>query len=622
MSGLLALGLAIDTERRRTRFIWLGVFGMCAVGVLLSLSRGGIAAFTFGLLFLLLNLLRNHLKAPRSERAKGLAVGARWVGVALAFVAIASVFMADRLVRRFSEATSYRLKINIWPSAIDAFVDFWRTGMGRGAFEVAFTRFMPDHLGKTYTHPENFILQLITEVGVISIPLILLAGFALFHQWRGAVQSPTNLSVISAALALAVHNLFDFNLEYWGVALPLFVALGVSAATHQKAWVFKVPIKPVAYVAAGILGVALYFGNDDLRKQESELVTFYRNSSSSAEVQAKALSLIDRHPANYLPYTIAAAGWVEKQPVDPRQAIAFTNRSLYLFPRDFVAHQVTAKALRRLGKRPQAFLEYRLSYESAFDAPAILDECAQLGQNASELLECVPARVDDVSSLINLAARHHPQETGDACIQALNEMPLESSTPALAAQCAKQLLSIGRREDASALLDSVAQKMKDPSELAMGRAEVLCERNRCDQGVALLEEALQKSPTHFEITRELASRYIRLKRYEAARAIVVRTAAVTVDTPRRAALKVVEGEVDSALGQWDRAFNAFRIASSLEPTSARHYMASEALMRLRKVDDAWAELRAGQRLDSQDGAQAAEQRLKQMEPSASVQKMR
>ncbi|MBK7864875.1 MAG: hypothetical protein IPJ65_41015 [Archangiaceae bacterium] len=99
-------------------------------------------------------------------------------------------------------------------------------------------------------------------------------------------------------------------------------------------------------------------------------------ASTPADVRGQALPLIDAHPANYLPYALSAAACIEKKPVDPLQAIAFANRALFLFPRDFRSHQVAARALRRLGRRSQALLEYRLSYQSAFNSVDVLHECS------------------------------------------------------------------------------------------------------------------------------------------------------------------------------------------------------------------------------------------------------
>ncbi|MBK7864874.1 MAG: O-antigen ligase family protein [Archangiaceae bacterium] len=187
LCGILSVGLAIEAADRRFRALWLVSSAICSVGVLLSLSRAGIAAYCAGLLLFLIAIIATRHNRTPVDGEDLTTTALRWGGVALSVVVIGSFLLFDKLIERFKDTPTYALKLQIWPSAAAAAGEFWRTGMGRGVFEQGFTRFMPDHLGKTYTHPENFVLQLSSELGLLAAALVIaLSVVALIAQVRGA----------------------------------------------------------------------------------------------------------------------------------------------------------------------------------------------------------------------------------------------------------------------------------------------------------------------------------------------------------------------------------------------------------------------------------------------------
>lgn len=611
LGGTLSMALAIEEGDRLRRGLWLAAFAACSIGSLLSLSRAGIAAYCGSLLLFLAAIAvtrRSRKPNPEQDTTR---VALRWGAVALASVVAGVIVLFDRLAARFTDLPTYTLKLIIWPSALTASGEFWRAGMGRGAFEVGFTRFTPEHVGKTYTHPENFVFQLATELGVVlALGVVVVSAVGLVQLVRAGKKTPLELGVAVAAVALVLHNLFDFNLEFPGVALPLAVALGVAAGDAEELWGPRVPAWPIVIGVTTLACLGFFSGKADLRKQESALMDAYADASTPAEVVAAALPFVDRHPADYLPYSLAAAAYVHKKPADPLQALAFANRALWLFPKDPGAHQVAARALARLGRRSQALLEYRLSLQNAWSSQAVLDECVGYAKDKDELLACVPSERAYVELLLRRASG---DKAGDACLTALATLPVEEGTAAFAVQCAQLLIGLKRMDEAITVLDATAKAIGDKPELAIGKAEVLRQHGMPDEATTTLEDALKKSPAHYEITMALAHAYLAAKRFEAARAAVVKTTAVTTDSVKRATLKATEAQIDEAIGETERAVREYRAAAQLQPTAQRHYATAAALMKLRAFDDAWAEVRAGQRLDTSSGALAAEDNFKQTE---------
>ncbi|MBK7864876.1 MAG: tetratricopeptide repeat protein [Archangiaceae bacterium] len=196
---------------------------------------------------------------------------------------------------------------------------------------------------------------------------------------------------------------------------------------------------------------------------------------------------------------------------------------------------------------------------------------------------------------------------------ALTTVPVDSGTAPLAVQCAHLLIALKRIDEAIAVLDAAVLALGDQPDLSIGRAEVLREQGKPGEGVSALEKALERSPAHHDITVALAESYLAAKRFEAARAVVVRTTAVTTDSGHRATLKSLEAEIDLSIGELERAVRELRSAAQLQPSAKRHYATASALMRLHDFDEAWAEVRAGQRLDSRDGALTTEENFKVIE---------
>jgi tetratricopeptide (TPR) repeat protein len=551
----------------------------------------------------------NTAAPSSSEGPAGRAV--KWGAVALALLGAAVFMLFDRLAARFAETSTYALKLEVWPQAFNAAKDFWRTGMGRGAFEVGFTRFSVEHLGKTFTHPENFVLQLLSEMGFIAaLAVIALAGFALVRQLKGGKKSPLELAVAVAAVAVVLHNLFDFNLEFIGVALPLCVVFGVACGDTDGLWALKVRPAPMVAGLGALMAVAFFLGHRDLREQERDFLNSMPAVRTGDEARAAALPLIAEHPADYVWYSAVAAQLVEKRPLEPLQAIAFANRALFLYPRDFRSHHIAARALRALGHRSQALLEYRLAFVSSWSSSAALDECVRYAKDPAELRACVP---EEAWALDVLFAKAGGPLAADACVAVVTEAELRNDLAPLAVTCSKLLLHQQRLDDAIAVLDAAQKRAGASADLAIGRADILKAQARPDDAVATLENALKQAPAHFALTLALADAYMAGKRYEAARSVVVHTTAVTTDSKSRATLKTLEGDIDQAIGQLDRAVTEYRAAAQLVPTAPRHYAVAGVLMKQRAFDDAWAEIRAGQRLDSPNSASATEEMFKTLE---------
>lgn len=626
LCGTLCAGLSMESRSQRARLAWLSAWAVTAIGVLLSLSRGGIAAFCLAQVFFLGASLWFARRARRIETGRGEAYGrSGGLGTALRLalagtlvLGAAAAFLFERLSDRFTDTATYALKLDIWPHALEAAKEHWRTGMGRGAFELGFTRYPWEHLGKTYTHPESWPLQLLTELGVpLAVALVAVAGFAFIEAFRRSKKTPLELAVLCAVAFVVVQNLVDFNLEFPGVAVPLTVALGVLVGSVEHVRSVRLPIWPSVAVIGLVAVVGGIFGRGDLRAEEQALLTQAQAAKKSTEVKQLALDFIDRHPHDYLPWMVAAVAHLEKPPIDARNALAFATRALYLAPHDFQSHQVAAVALASLGQRGQALLEYRLAWHMALNTYAPLDDCLAFARGADELQQCVSLDAHGATTLVNRLRKHEQRvEVVRGFLKDLPEPDRTQVAGALAEAAVTSLMALGQEPKAQALIDEVAANFGPSPQLALASAEAARQAGKTADALERLEAAQKRWPTDFDVAVALARALMAAGKVEAARAAVLTANASTTEASKRAELKALEAECDVLLNRRERGLEGLRAAARLQARPEFSYRAAQVLMSLGRIDEAWAEVRAGQRADTSAGAVAADERFKQAELAA------
>ena len=118
-------------------------------------------------------------------------------------------------------------KLNILDWARPMMGDYRWFGVGRGAFETVYPAYRPVPGHMLWTHPENIVVQWVTEWG---IPVALAA--AVFFAWliRPARVGATRSAVVAGAWAglviLVLQNWVDFSLEIPSVAIAAVAILG------------------------------------------------------------------------------------------------------------------------------------------------------------------------------------------------------------------------------------------------------------------------------------------------------------------------------------------------------------------------------------------------------------
>lgn len=138
-------------------------------------------------------------------------------------------------------------RIAWWGEALEIARDHPVAGTGAGTFAIARLRVRDD--ATPVAQPHSVPLQLLADTGLVGLGLGLVAIVAAAFVVRGAVRlldgSDREVAVALAAapLALLLHALVDYDLDFVAVTAPVLVVLGALAAAGR----------PVASVRAGLV---------------------------------------------------------------------------------------------------------------------------------------------------------------------------------------------------------------------------------------------------------------------------------------------------------------------------------------------------------------------------------
>lgn len=601
LAATVSVSLALSAEVRAKAAPYLLAAMLSGAGVLLSLSRGGIAFFVFGQLLLALWAFRRRRQGERArdERWKR---GFTALGTLLAVLAVGTYLAVERIAREFGAGDTLNLsKVELWPSMVRAALRFPLLGMGRGAFEVAFTRYQAQPLPNTLTHPENVLLQLAAEWGASGLLLALAGAWAFGRLLRRESVSTQDFGVLAGVAALVLHNLFDFSLELPACALAALVSLGaVSRPDERQGGAWRLPSWHALAGAAACLLVSLaslFAGRHQLRDAEVELQGLLTSKAPRVQVRARGEALIDRHPADYLLYSLVGAAHAAEAPTD---GLAFVNRALYLRPLDARAHRAAARSLLTLGRRSQAFLEYRLAYQAG-DAASLREGMAR-ARSEAELVTLTPEDAKVAATvaqgLWGVASRREQALT----YLAWAREHFAGSPDALKLWLLEAEVRLQRRELplAAAAAEEAERRAPEALEPRVMRANVLQAGGRAEEALEALNELRSRFPGEVQLGFTLARHQLAAGKPRRARETLQQLSPFVSDFPMRSQLMVLEASCYAKEGLFARALDAYASAARLAP-NANHYFAMARIHESqRRFDSALRSLQSGLALLSPD----------------------
>jgi O-antigen ligase len=190
------------------------------VGLAASRSRGGLLAFLVSLAAL-----------PRAfHRAwRGLLV------ITLVLLASAAFVDLGPLRRGFESRGIHASRLVLWADILPMVRSFPVLGCGLNAFATAYPRHQTVLRAEWVGQAHNEYLQALVDTGILGVGLLVALLFLVLRAaWLAAPRSPLDAGILGALLALAVHNLVDFNWQIPANAATYasLAALAVRRAAH------------------------------------------------------------------------------------------------------------------------------------------------------------------------------------------------------------------------------------------------------------------------------------------------------------------------------------------------------------------------------------------------------
>lgn len=609
LGGTVCLGLAVSSESRDAMVGWgIGAVGT-GLATFLSMSRGGVGTMliTWGLVGTLLV----------ARRAGGLRNVIPWVLMGATLLAAAGLAFEELWARAETLDSVTKLqatKLEAWPMFAQAARAASPAGLGRGAFEVGVSRWHEHQLSVTFTHPENLVLQWAVEVGPVAAAVVFaLLGWVLWRTLRALPRRPLEQVALLAVVGVGLHDLFDFSLELNAVPAVVAVTLGLVAGAGgavtrrvaQRSLVAAVGVASAVALFAAARGFPTHL------EAEEELAGWIRAGRTPAELHQAVKPLVDRHPADFLLYANLAQVTALKG--DPRDALAWVNRWLFLRPYDAHAHAAAALALLRLGRRDQALLEFRTSFQLG-DFSAVqtaLAVAAKQGDYEKLLIE----RRGLLPEALGVAVRLGPGVGPALLARAVAQPPSDEVR-----QEAQELL-LGQEADpakALALLEALPAASQERPELVALKGRLLVAVGRPGDGVKVLQALVAHQPGDVAAAFQLADVYAAAGQLASAREVLARLRPFVSSPAGRTAVFIKEAGLWEQEQRWARALDAWQTASRLEPQRADlHYAQARDFERMGSSHAALDELRKGRLLDTPEGARAQDAWLQRLQAAES-----
>lgn len=578
LAAPVGLGLALSARERQARALYAFLSIVSGAGVFLSLSRGGMVAFSAGLALLLF-----HLATRRTRRLEKLGLmQAAAVGVLL----IAGYLSYDTIMRELRtlgdvQALREETKLRSWEGTLPMMAEHPLFGIGRGAYATVYPRFKTVEAQSTFTHAECEPLQLLVEWGPLFGLLFCAAAVVTFMLalWRARL-SLSMMGVLAAVFVVGSQNLVDFNLEIGGVAMPFTMLLGILAASpfshagrpgkHELR--FRLPGRPAMVLAllAIVAGPAatVYAARHSWRGDSKRLLQAAaepaREPCQPGRLGQASCALLEYHPADYLAPLVLGRAWLEHS--TPRRldrAAHWLSRALFLYPASATAHRLLGRTLFLAGFRQQALVEYRLA---ARHDPGLLTavttEVLRLTGSADDAIAATPPGGTSYLTVArNLRALGQKQAAARAARLALKQDSTLLPAMDLLAELA---LAQGRLEEVAGLArrELEIDPLHERAYLLQG--QVLLQKDDPAGAEKAWLQGLRQVPESTALAYRLVDRYLGQGRVAEAEAVAARLQSyVPSRDSAQARLNALLGRIHEAKGMLYEARRDYLLAAQL-----------------------------------------------------------
>jgi tetratricopeptide (TPR) repeat protein len=489
--SLLCVAGGVRTRAFSERVAFFGVATLCAGGVFLTLSRGGILLFGTALVVLGALALRDRKQLVQEivPAGKGRLAGfLHTLTLTIPLVGLASVgavffFTQEFLLKELSSlgterySTSKFVLYRALPPILD---DFGRVGVGNGALSQVFDLAMGNRPEAaeiltprlSILRFENVVLETLAAHGVfLGSALLVVSMWALLVLLQVSRRT-TDALLLLALVFFILGDLYDVALETGAGMILVGALLGLcsTTATARGRASRRLPAK----VAVGMFSLLVLVWAalspmafaDERARLDQRIKDAPRAEKKVLAERAFARHPLDAHYAFFLAVTARLRG-------DVQDALAFSNRTLILSPRHARAHVEAARALWVMGKRDQALLEYGLAMGADPKSfGPVMKEVTERTQDPEMLRRALPSL--DARTLGRLCVIYgkmgHDQER-TRCIHEVAKK--KDASPAQKAAVVGLALEAGDHVRARQLLNGLLSGQKPDGDLAAMEARIV-----------------------------------------------------------------------------------------------------------------------------------------------------
>lgn len=226
----LTIGTGLESQKRNpvlAAITWFALFIMFAV-FLAAQSRGAFLSLAISLSIMAFILLKRCL-------IKGISLISTCIFLTCGILSIyylkPEAFKRLNLYSQLNKGeASIGTRILIWQGTVQMIREKPWTGTGLGTFRHGFTRFRPKGLTAIANFAHNDYLQVVSEIGIFSIPILIWLGLSLL--WNGIIEKPDDIQSLGCCtglLSLAFHGLIDFNFH-----IPANMLLCILFASYSS----------------------------------------------------------------------------------------------------------------------------------------------------------------------------------------------------------------------------------------------------------------------------------------------------------------------------------------------------------------------------------------------------
>ncbi|MCK4533157.1 O-antigen ligase family protein, partial [bacterium] len=370
----IGMGLSEIKKSKKLLFWFLGI--IMALGLLFSLSNGGIVSFIGAMIFLFIFL------NSRKSTQKG-----KWIiATVLCLVIMGVIWLGINPIKeeasqlfQFNQSESFQSRWPVWKASIKMLKGNWLFGTGLGTFRYVFPKFRPPGINREFRYVHNDYLAVLLNTGIVGFLILFLGGFYYFrniikefYKRRNPYIIAISCGIITALFSMLLHSFVDFNLQIGPNAL-LFIIItaltiqilklrnenkdsspleGEGRVRGNNLRIYDIPLGWKKSLAGGIAGIISLILIVILIKPAR--ANYYYNgylSNKNIENLEKAINL---NPLNALYHYKLFLEYLKKKPQNKyiKNSLKEIKQAIYLNPTNAKYHLTLAVLYSQLANRP------------------------------------------------------------------------------------------------------------------------------------------------------------------------------------------------------------------------------------------------------------------------------